>query len=113
MPQTVYRRPWPQWLVLAISLPLTIAWVILIFVRGVTSRASAVVGLIDILMLLIFTLFDPETTITSHQTLPDGTAVRVRRPIFGFKRYESPLGLTGGYEVRIDGFRYEPAYVRI
>lgn len=100
-------------LVLTISLPLTIAWLILIFLKGAISRAAVIVGSTDILVLLVFLVLDPETTITSRKVLPDGTAVKVRRPIIGFKRCESPLGLTGGYEVRIDGFRYEPAYIRI
>ncbi|KAI0465694.1 hypothetical protein F4859DRAFT_519805 [Xylaria cf. heliscus] len=113
MPQTVYQRPWPSWLVLAISLPLTIAWVVLIFTEHATSPAAAIVGSTNILVLFIFTILDPETTITSRKVLSDGTMVKVRRPIIGFKSYESPLGLTGGYEVRIDGFRYEPAYIRI
>ncbi|KAI0448545.1 hypothetical protein F5B21DRAFT_510025 [Xylaria acuta] len=113
MPQTVYQRPWPQWLVVATSLPLSIAWLILISTEGAISRAAVVVGLVDVLLLLIFVILDPETTITSRGVLSDGTIVKVRRPIVGFKKYESPLGLTGGYEVRIDGFRYEPAYIRI
>ncbi|TRX87991.1 hypothetical protein FHL15_011132 [Xylaria flabelliformis] len=113
MPQTVYRRPWPQWLVLVINLPLTIASLILIFTEGAISRAAVIVTSADVLVLLVFTILDPETTITSRGVLPDGTVVKVRRPIIGFKRCESPLGLTGGYEVRIDGFRYEPAYIRV
>ncbi|KAI0111284.1 hypothetical protein GGR51DRAFT_557699 [Nemania sp. FL0031] len=113
MPQTVYRRPWPQWLVLPISIPLSVAWLILIIVQSATSHAALIVGAINVLVLLLFTVLDPETTITSRKALPDGTVVKVRRPIVGFKKYEASLGLTGGYEVRVDGFRYEPAYVRI
>ncbi|KAI1122982.1 hypothetical protein F5Y10DRAFT_62716 [Nemania abortiva] len=113
MPQTVYRRPWPQWLVFAISLPLSAAWIILIIVQGATSHPAVIVGAADLLVLVLFTVLDPETTITTRKALPDGTVVKVRRPLVGFKKYEAPLGLTGGYEVRIDGFRYEPAYIRI
>ncbi|TGJ78503.1 hypothetical protein E0Z10_g10264 [Xylaria hypoxylon] len=113
MPQTIYRRPWPTWLVLALSLPLSVAWVTLLIVQGANSIATPIVGVIDILVILIFTILDPEVTITSRKVMPDGTVVIVKRPIVGFKRLESQLGLTGGYEVRIDGFRYEPAYIRI
>ncbi|KAI1296135.1 hypothetical protein F5Y03DRAFT_398967 [Xylaria venustula] len=113
MPQTVYRRPWPSWLILATSLPLSITWIVLIFVQGGKSVAALFVGATDILVLLVFSILDPEFTITSRKALPDGTVVNVRRPIIGFKHLESPLGVTGGYEVRIDGFRYEPAYIRI
>ncbi|KAK5627016.1 hypothetical protein RRF57_002731 [Xylaria bambusicola] len=112
MPQTVYRRPWPTWLLAALSLPLSIAWVVLIIVEG-ASGAALIVGAIDILVLIVFTLLDPEVTIASRKIMPDGTVVNVRRPIVGFKRLESPLGVTGGYEVRIDGYRYEPAYIRL
>ncbi|KAI0801638.1 hypothetical protein GGR55DRAFT_469572 [Xylaria sp. FL0064] len=113
MPQTVYRRPWPTWLVLVLSLPLSITWIVLILAQGAKSKAAPFVGATDILVLVVFTILDPEFTITSRKALPDGTVVNVRRPIVGFKRLESPLGLTGGYEVRIDGYRYEPAYIRI
>ncbi|KAI0531628.1 hypothetical protein GGR58DRAFT_223902 [Xylaria digitata] len=113
MPQTMYRRPWPTWLALVLSLPLSVAWITLILVQGAKSLAAPIVGAIDILVLLVFTVLDPEVTITSRKAMPDGTVVRVRRPIVGFKRLETQLGLTGGYEVRIDGFRYEPAYIRI
>ncbi|KAF2965023.1 hypothetical protein GQX73_g8538 [Xylaria multiplex] len=113
MPQTVYRRPWPTWLVLVLSIPLSVTWITLTIVEGAKSLAAPIVGAIDILVLLIFTVLDPEVTITSCKTMPDGTVLNVRRPIIGFKRFETQLGLTGGYEVRIDGFRYEPAYIRI
>ena len=96
----------------AISLPLSITWVVLIFVQG-TSGTVPIVGAIDILVLIVFTILDPEVTISSRKVMPDGSIVTVRRPIVGFKRLESPLGLTGGYKVRIDGYRYEPAYIRI
>ncbi|KAI0868430.1 hypothetical protein GGS24DRAFT_213823 [Hypoxylon argillaceum] len=113
MPQTVYTRPWPQWLAYAITLPLSTAWLVLLIVQGATSRAAPIVGTLALLARLLFLVLDPETTITSRKVLPDGTVVKVRRPIVGFTRHEAPLGLTGGYEVRIDGFRYEPAYIRI
>jgi hypothetical protein len=113
MPQTVYRRPWPEWLVLAISIPLTVAWLVITITRGLTSYAALSIGITVIVVLLIFTVLDPETTILHCQIQPDGTVIRVKRPIVGFKRYESQLGLTGGYEVRVDGFRYERAYIRI
>ncbi|KAI3327098.1 hypothetical protein HD806DRAFT_485980 [Xylariaceae sp. AK1471] len=113
MPQTVYRSPWPAWLPIAISIPLSVGWFIIAAMQGATSYTAVFIGITILVVLLTFTVLDPECTVTSRKTLPDGTAVRVRRPIVGFKRYESQLGLTGGYEVRFDGFRYEPAYIRI
>lgn len=96
-----------------IALPLVVAWFTLIFMQGATSPAALSVGAATLLMRAIFTILDPETTIESIKTMPDGTMVHVRRPLIGFKRCESPLGVTGGYEVRIDGYRYEPAHFRI
>lgn len=109
----MYQCPWPEWVALAIRLPLAVGWLVLIIVLGVSSDATLIVGILHFVAQLVFIFGDPETTITTRKALPDGTVVKVRRPIIGFKRYESPLGLTGGYEVRIDGYRYEPAYIRI
>ncbi|KAI1186551.1 hypothetical protein F5B17DRAFT_431472 [Nemania serpens] len=113
MPQTVYRAPWPYWLPTLTSCPLVIAWVTLMFKQGATSPTALSLGAACILVRFLFTVLDPDTTIESHKALPDGTVVDVRRPLVGFKRYEEPLGVTGGYEVRYDGYRYEPAYIRI
>ncbi|KAI1164830.1 hypothetical protein F5B18DRAFT_227560 [Nemania serpens] len=113
MAQTIYRRPWPDWLLVVIAFPLVIAWFTLIFLQGATSPAALSLGAACLIVRAVFTLFDPETTIESIKTMPDGTIVHVRRPLIGFKRCESSLGVTGGYEVRIDGYRYEPAYIRI
>lgn len=113
MVQTIYQCPWPEWVSLAIRIPLAITWLVLIIVLGVSSDTTLAVGILHFVAQLFFILCDPETTITTRKALPDGTVVKVRRPLIGFKRYESPLGLTGGYEVRIDGYRYEPAYIRI
>lgn len=83
------------------------------FKQGATSPTALSLGAACILVRFLFTVLDPDTTIESHKALPDGTVVDVRRPLVGFKRYEEPLGVTGGYEVRYDGYRYEPAYIRI
>ncbi|KAI1818666.1 hypothetical protein GGS20DRAFT_581420 [Poronia punctata] len=111
--KTVYRRAWPRWLAPAIAIPLEIAWITIGFTQGFITKAASITGLVALLVLIFFTLIDPETTIPSRRTMPDGTTVNVRRPLFGLRRDETPLGLTGGYEVRIDGYRYEPAYIRI
>ncbi|KAI1259878.1 hypothetical protein F5Y18DRAFT_408043 [Xylariaceae sp. FL1019] len=113
MPQTIYLRPWPHCLPFAIELPLVIAWIILAATQGIGSLATTTVAFAVILILAIFTLLDPETTTYTHKILDDGTPVTVRRPLVGFKKYESLVGLTGGYEVRVDGYRYERAYIRI
>lgn len=35
----------------------------------------------------------------------------MRRPIVGFKRYERKVGVTGGYAVSVDWFRYEEGFL--
>lgn len=62
---------------------------------------------------VLILLLDPETCYQFTRKNPDGTEVRVRRPIVGFRRCEALVGMTGGYEVRVDGWRYEPALIRI
>ncbi|KAI0143798.1 hypothetical protein GGR57DRAFT_340102 [Xylariaceae sp. FL1272] len=113
MPQTIYTRPWPEWLPLAIMLPLLILWIVLAATQGIGSLPATGVTFALSLSLSSFTLLDPETTTYTQKTLDDGTQVTVRRPLVGFKKYESLVGLTGGYEVRYDGYRYERAHVRI
>ncbi|KAI1328695.1 hypothetical protein F5Y16DRAFT_398149 [Xylariaceae sp. FL0255] len=113
MPQTMYLRPWPDWLWLAITLPLVVLWVVLIWTLGANTGPALLSGFLYLIVLGIFVLLDPETTTYTRKTLEDGTTVTVRRPLFGFKKYESLVGLTGGYEVRVDGYRYERAYIRI
>ncbi|KAI0190574.1 hypothetical protein F4808DRAFT_401837 [Astrocystis sublimbata] len=113
MAQTVYRRPWSQWIDITVVGSLTIAWFYLLLANGLLSPPTVITGAIDIVLLAVFSVFDPETTIMSQGTLADGTVVKVRRPLVGLRRCESQVGLTGGYEVRVDGYRYEPAYIRI
>jgi hypothetical protein len=113
MPQTLYKRPWPRWVVLAVILPLTGLLIAMAATQGIQSPATWTVLLVEALALILFTVLDPEVTIKSRRVLPDGSVVRVRRPIVGFKKYETQVGVLGGYEVRFDGFRYEEAYLRI
>jgi hypothetical protein len=113
MPQTTYNRPWPGWVVLAVTLPLTALFVAMAVTQGAKSPGPWIVLMADALVLILFTILDPEVTVKSRKVLPDGSVVNVRRPLVGFKKYETQVGLTGGYEVRFDGFRYEEAYLRI
>ncbi|KAI1373970.1 hypothetical protein F4677DRAFT_185099 [Hypoxylon crocopeplum] len=113
MPQTMYNRPWPSWVILAVTIPLTALLVAMGITQGVHSLATWIVLLVDVLALITLSILDPEVTIESRKVLPDGNAVTVRRPIVGFKKCERIVGVTGGYEVRVDGFRYEEAYIRI
>lgn len=113
MPQTLYNRAWPRWLVLAVTLPLTALLIAMAVTQGLRSPAMWIVLVVEALTLILFTVLDPEVTIKSRRVMPDGRVVNVRRPLVGFKKYETQVGVLGGYEVRVDGFRYEEAYVRI
>lgn len=109
----MYNRPYPAWLILAVCLPLTTVVVVLLIVQGVGSRAPWIVLLINLLAMGVFAILAPDFTINSRRRMSDGTVQQVRRPLIGFRRCEKKVGLTGGYEVRVDGFRYEEAYLRI
>lgn len=109
----MYNRPYPAWLALVVCLPLTAAVVVLATTQGLRSPAPWAVLLVNIIALGVFTVLAPDITITSRRVVPDGTVLRVRRPLVGFKRCERMVGVSGGYDVRVDGFRYEEAYVRL
>lgn len=113
MAQTRYNRPWPLWVPVVIFLPFTCALVGIAIVYGVQRPHVWIAIAVETLALLLMTALDPETTIESKGMLDDGTPVRVRRPLVGFKRLERKVGVTGGYEVRFDGYRYEEAYIRL
>lgn len=59
------------------------------------------------------TIFDTGTAIVTRKELEDGTIVPVKRPLIGLKLHEIEVGVTGGCEVRSDGYRYEQALLRI
>ena len=48
----------------------------------------------------------PDTCYQTQGLVDDGTLVKVRRPIIGFRSCEQVVGLTGGHEVSYDGWRY-------
>lgn len=113
MPQTMYNRPWPSWVAIAVALLLTGILIAVAATQGLTSLATWAMIAAEFLAFGLLAIFDPEVTIESQKTLPDGRLVTVRRPIVGFKKHERQVGVTGGYEVRVDGYRYEEAYIRI
>lgn len=113
MAQTYYRRPYSLSLLFIVVAALTILFLITFFVFGRSQPAVWVILSLDILVCILGTLFDPGTAIKSERKLDDGTVVPVRRPLVGFRHCETRVGLTGGYEVRVDGWRYEEAIIRI
>lgn len=63
---------------------------------------------------ILSVLIDPEVCyLWFTRKNPDGTKIKVIKPLIGFRKYETQIGFTGGYEVRYDGWRYEPAFIRI
>lgn len=113
MAQTMYIRPYPNWLMALICMPLAALAIVLAIVKGLGSYALFAALVTNLFFLTIFTLLDPNCVIKSRRKMSDGSIVRVRRPLIGFKKCERKVGVTGGYEVRIDGYRYEKAYIRI
>lgn len=113
MAQTMYTRPYPSWLMALVCLPCTALAIVLAIVKGLGSYAFFTALLINLFFLAIFAVLDPDCVIMSQRRMSDGSIVAVRRPLIGFKRCERRVGVTGGYEVRTDGYRYEQAYIRI
>ncbi|KAE8151485.1 hypothetical protein BDV25DRAFT_138816 [Aspergillus avenaceus] len=113
MAQTYYSRPYStKWLFIIVGI-LSVSYIGLCITKGPTHPAShaAITALFIVTCGAI--LVDPETTYETRKVLDDGREVAVRRPLIGFKSQERLVGLTGGYEVRVDGWRYEEALIRI
>lgn len=112
MAQTYYRRPYSLLWFYAVQLTLTVTYIILLTLGTHPHLAFLTITTTGINNVLAG-LFDPEICYKTKTTLDDGTVVRVKRPFIGLKSHEDLVGLTGGYEVRVDGWRYEPALIRI
>lgn len=113
MPQTLYDRPYSEAThVLALFIP-CFAGVLSQSLLGIESPVTRIFFAIFFILQLVLVLINPDICIWFTRTNPDGTKVRLKRPLVGFKRYETQVGFTGGYEVRYDGYRYEPALLRI
>lgn len=112
MAQTYYRRPYSLLWFFVIQFTLLVTYITLLALRThhlLTLLTITTVAINSILG----ALFDPETCYKTKTMLDDGTVVRVKRPFIGLKSHEDLVGLTGGYEVRVDGWRYEKALIRI
>ena len=113
MPQTYYARPYPvKWLLITITI-LSIIYLLLCTTQGPAHPTSYITIITIVSITFLAILVDPETVYQTSRILEDGSEVRVRRPLIGFKSRETLVGLTGGYEVRVDGWRYEEALIRI
>ncbi|KAH8881210.1 hypothetical protein GQ53DRAFT_516920 [Thozetella sp. PMI_491] len=113
MAQTMYNRPFPAWVPLPVGLVMIAMLIGVALTKGFGSPAMFIALSIELIVMGILTVLDPEFTFESRKALPNGREVTVRRPLVGFKRHERQVGVTGGYEVRVDGYRYEAAYIRI
>ncbi|KAB8228076.1 hypothetical protein ETB97_011820 [Aspergillus alliaceus] len=113
MAQTYYYRPYSvKWLFIIIGV-LSVVYLALCLTEGVSHPATLATIIAMFAIILAAIVVDPETTYVTSRVLDDGQVVRVRRPLVGFKSQETLVGLTGGYEVRVDGWRYEEALIRI
>lgn len=113
MPQTYYRRPFYVWPLVALSTTLSAVSLILLYALGIHHVATLMSWIATIVVGLVGIILDPETTYVRRKRMDDGALVKVVRPFVGFRRYEVLVGVTGGYEVAVDGFRREPALIRL
>lgn len=114
MPQTYYARPYPvKCLSTIIITILSIIYLLLCTTQGPAHPTSHITIITTFGITFLAILVDPETVYQTSRVLEDGTEVPVRRPLIRFKSCETLVGLTGGYEVRVDGWRYEEAFIRI
>lgn len=113
MAQTRYKRPYSLRLFFAIQILLCMIFVVLVAELESAHPATLTVLTLIVVLCILATIFDPETAYHTKTTLNDGTVVRVKRPFIGFKHLETKVGVSGDYEVRFDGWRHEPALLRI
>jgi hypothetical protein len=113
MVQTRYRRPFSLPLHFAILAVLFVVFVVLLVKLGGRHPATITIMSLILAIAILGRIFDPDTAYLTETTLDDGTVVPVKRPLIGFKHLEVKLGVTGDYEVRSDGWRHEPALLRI
>lgn len=113
MVQTRYKRPFSLPLHFGILAALFVVFVVLLVKLGGRHPATITIMCLILAIAILGRIFDPDTAYLTETTLDDGTVVPVKRPLIGFKHLEVKLGVTGDYEVRSDGWRHEPALLRI
>jgi hypothetical protein len=114
MSQIVYTAPLSLTTRLLIVVASCLAGAISWFAVGFDSAITKTLGMIFFTLQIVNALVDPDVCyIWFTRTNADGTKVKVIRPLVGFRKFETQIGFTGGYEVRYDGWRYEPAVFRI
>ena len=89
------------------------AFVALFFTISRDSPITWIVLGVAFIISILGVLFDPDTCIQYTEQLADGTEVKVKQPLIGFKKYETLVGVTGDYEVGVDGWRRERALLRL
>lgn len=111
MPQTIYTKPYSWETGQVILTVLGCMALIATIVYGFNDKAIT-----HPLWLCLWTLqimdflLDPDTCrIRRTKTNPDGSTIKIRRPLIGFKRCETLVD----EDCQSDGYRYEKAYLRI
>ena len=64
-------------------------------VYGHMAKTSQILWMSFYLLQIANVILDPKISFTTTRKNPDGTAVRVRRPLIGFKRCESVVDFDG------------------
>lgn len=109
MPQYLYNTRYLSRRGSIVGLILGLVWVASIFITGHLATPTVLLGIgyFAFEYLLCASTMYWSTT----RTGPDGTMVKVRRPLIGFKRLETVVeDEKFGMD---DGWRYEPARIRI
>ena len=102
MPQIYYIRPYPLKCLSIIITVLSIIYFSLYATQGPAHPTSYITVITIFGIIFLGILVDPEIVYQTSRVLEDGSEVRVRRPLIGFRSCETLVGLTGGYEVHID-----------
>lgn len=113
MPQTYYRLPWFLWPIRALAFSSCITYIVLISTKQCDSSATPILLIATFVFSFAGIMMDPATCHVFKKRLDDGTLVTAVQPIIGFRQYESVVGATGGYDLGVNGYRREPALVRI
>ena len=108
--QISYSRPYSSVHGQIVLLVLACAAATSSLVYGHMARTSQILWMSFYLLQIANVILDPKISFTTTQKTPDGTAVRVRRPLIGFKKCESVVDFDG----KTDGdVRNGRAFIRL
>ncbi|KAH8433930.1 uncharacterized protein LDX57_011566 [Aspergillus melleus] len=111
MSEVNYTCPVPFFMRMLILTTATVAAIISWLFLGFNAAPTRTLCFIFYTLQITWFVIDPEFCyIWFSRTQPDGTKVKVKRPVIGFKRCETVRGLVDDED---DGYRHERAFLRI